>query len=881
LNKSKSLASLMVLMLLANLFLVLPPVGARTGPRSPADITVTNLQVPTGLLFKGDNITITATIKNLGTLNATKVSVQFEAWNNTLTKPIDLGTNNSLGHDNGGANLTSNIPVQVTVHWNTSQAGKGVAGGLVYSINVTAYNASDAGPNNNIMRTNVQFLDDAYLIVAKVTPSATSVAVGAQFSISYKVTNIGTKTENVLGDNLQLYLDKAAVPLEYQAIQGLAPQQSAQGMFIPNTSAYFPGNHTFRLQLQNAGRNATTGNIMFLAPNPYVSKLEWWPLNGKVGDKITVNATINNNGTSDAKDLAVHFYVDQPYLISAYDAQVNVTAGGTYISRFLWDTTGLAVGNHTVKASLRPVWSSDKLTSNITLKVGGVADLAVISLVLTPNSVDIGETVNITVSVKNKGTWPSLPSNVSFSYIKGLDSKNLALVPLKGLQPGVSTNVYYNWNTTGLEFWNYGLWVHVDPDSSVPDANRANNQGNKTLTLKAKSDLMVSALNMTVGGRAVSSVHRGEIAVINPAIGNNGTKPSAQTTVAIYLDSSSNPLVTMKLFSLIVGGHQVLPYIWDTSSVTIGNHTFKVVVDPINNNTELDKDNNVRSITVTVLAPVGEVDMVVLAVSRNPLSPYVGDHVVITAAIRNNGTAKAINATVLFSYIINASNIGFDDQVTASISPGETVTLNSTWTTGTLAPGNYVLNITIDPLNELHERNRSNNYRTMATSLQPKVWPGTPNLRISSVITDPQKPEEGKKVKVLVTIKNTGDRDATSVRVVLFVDGVELGSQTLTTPITKNGGSQVAYFNWTPKLGLHEVKAQVYIGTSAMPDDVSSKVIKASEPSATGGSYIPVLLIIIILIIIAIALVAMGRTGGAASDSVDEGQEDEGTGEEE
>jgi subtilase family serine protease len=337
----------------------------------------------------------------------------------------------------------------------------------------------------------------------------------------------------------------------------------------------------------------------------------------------------------------------------------------------------------------------------------------------------------------------------------------------------------------------------------------------------------------------------------------------------------------MKLFSLIVGGHQVLPYICDTSGVAIGNHTFKVVVDPINNNTEPDKDNNVRSITVTVLAPVGEVDMVVLAVSSNPLSPYVGDHVEITATIRNNGTAKAINVTVLFSYIINANNIGFDDQVTASISPGETVTLNSTWTTGTLAPGNYVLNITIDPLNELHERNRSNNYRTMATSLQPKVWPGTPNLRISSIITDPQKPEEGKKVKVLVTIKNTGDRDATSVRVVLFVDGVELGSQTLTTPITKNGGSQVAYFNWTPKLGLHEVKAQVYIGTSAMPDDVSSKVIKASEPSATGGSYVPVLLIIIILIIIAIALVAMGRTGGAASDSVDEGQEDEGTGEEE
>ena len=879
--KRTMLAITIALMLFAQLFPAAQTIGAVTGPRSVADITITNVQVPAPPLFKGANISITATVKNLGTQNATNITVHFEAWNNTLSAPIDIGNDTSLGHDHGGANLTSGSSAPLTAHWNTSKPGKGVTVGLIYSINVTAKNATDGNPANNIMRVNVTFLDEPYLIVAEATPTATSVEVGAPFNITYKVQNIGTKTQDALGDNLQLYMDKDAMPLESVAIQGLAPKKVAQGMFILDTEGYTPGNHSFRLQLLYAARNATVGNISFLAPNPFISKLEWWPLAGKVGDTITVNATISNNGTSGANGLAVQFYVDPPYALSDLTDVVDVPAGGQNVSRFVWDTTGHAPGNHTVKVSLKPAWPSENITGNITLEVGGMADLAVTSLTLTPTTGHIGETINISVAVKNKGTWPSVPTNVSITAIKGIESKELSLVPLKALQPGEPTSVYYLWDTTGLEPWTYNIWARVDPESEQPDQNPANNRGNFTIVLTAKPDLTVSGLNMTMDGKAVTSVHKGGIVTINVVVRNIGATVSNPTRVALFLDGTATAFASMKLLGLTAGGMQTMPFTWDTAAASVGNHSFRAVVDQDGNNTEMNETNNVLTMNVTVLAPKGAVDMVVVSVSVNPKSPFVGDHVEITATIKNNGTANAVNVTLLFSYIIQGGNIAIYSEVVHSVLAGDQATVNAVWTTGNLASGNYVLNITIDPLNQLHEAVRSNNFRTLPLTLQPNTPPGQPDLKVTGIVWDQSRPKDGKNLKITVSVRNAGTRDATNVKVVLSLDGMEVGTYTMPL-IRKGGGNASAYFNWTPTTGNHEVKVEAFVGTSALPDDVTTKFLKAYQSDeARFGSYLPLVLVIIMLLVIAIALLALTRKGGAGETPADEEEEDEEAGSEE
>jgi hypothetical protein len=106
------------------------------------------------------------------------------------------------------------------------------------------------------------------------------------------------------------------------------------------------------------------------------------------------------------------------------------------------------------------------------------------------------------------------------------------------------------------------------------------------------------------------------------------------------------------------------------------------------------------------------------------------------------------------------------------------------------------------------------------------------------------------------------------------VDDIEIGTQTIPS-LPKNGGTKTINFTWTPTKGLHEVAARAYIGTSAVPDDTSSKVVKASEGNgATFGSYLPLILLIILIAIIAVALLAIG---GKSKKKIhaDEGSEDE------
>jgi uncharacterized repeat protein (TIGR01451 family) len=874
-NMSRTIATLIAFVLLTNLFLMVPPTGATTGPRSLADITVTDLQVQAAPLFKGDNITITVTIKNLGTDPATKVSVHFEAWNDTLSAPIDLGNDTTIGHANGGTNLSFNQSVQVTIHWNTSKPGKTVTGGLVYSINATAQNATDGNGANDIKRANVQFLDEAYLVVSEALPSATAVAGGASFNISYKVKNIGTKSQDVLGDNLQLFIDQGALPVESHVIQGLAPNHISIGLFFPETSTLSPGNHSFKLALQNAGRNATINNVTILSPHPYISNLTWAPLGGKVGDTILVNATITNDGTADIKGLVVSFYVDAPYVIPLYQSVMTVTEGSQNISSFNWNTTGQDVGNHTVKASLKPTWPSENITINITLGIGGMADLAVMTVVLMPDTIDIGDTVNITVDVKNIGTWASTNSNVSLSYVQGIESHNLALVPLKALVPGESEFVTYKWNTTGLTFWNLAVLVRVDPEGTVNETILSNNKGSATLTVRAKPDLLVSALNMTLVDQKVTSVHKGEVVSINAILSNNGTKASDPSTLVFYLDDFTTPLATTDVLGLVVGGAQVMPYTWDTFGVSVGNHTIRGLLDPLNNNTELNETNNELSLKVTILPAKGYVDLAVLSVSIDPKAPYVGQYLSVQATIKNLGTATAVNVSVQFAYIVNGTNIAFDTELLASVAPNEAPNVTIRWATGTLASGNYVLNITIDPLNELQEKTRTNNFKSLAFTLTPKVpGPGKVVLHIDGLVLVPAKPVADKSVVVTVTVRNSGTRDGTDIKVVLVVDDIEIGTQTIPS-LPKNGGTKTLNFTWRPTRGLHEVAARVYIGTSAVPDDTSSKVVKASEGNkATFGSYLPLLILIILIAIIAVALLAMGGKSKKKLPA-DEGSEDE------
>jgi subtilase family serine protease len=753
--------------------------------------------------------------------------------------------------------------VQVVLFWNTSKVGSEVQAGLVYSINVTAFDPMDINSTNDTMRVHVQFLDDEYLLVSEVAPSSTDLMRGDTFNISYTVENIGSKDQDPLGDTLYLYIDNGTIGINSTAIQSLGSKESIDGLFDIDTSELSLGNHTFRLELINAQRGMETENITITYPNIYIGEVNLSAMNGTVGDIILVNATVHNNGTANATDVMVHFYVDAPYLFEAFNDTVNVSTDAQNTTTFEWNTTGLDAGNHTVKVSLGAAWDSENMSGNVTLVAGGVPDLAVTDLVVEPDVADIGQTVNISATIRNMGDWKSVATNVSFKSVKGLNSTNLGLVDIPELQPGQSIDVFHLWDTSGLEPWTYIVWVQADPEGHLVDEEvLKNNKAEANMTLVGETDLEVTSINMTKGQTEVYNISQGDKATLNIVITNIGTKKSEPTTADIFLDEAPTPLQTMKIFGLGVGGFYILQYAWDTSGVPVGNHTFKVVADAAGYNTEANEANNVADLNITVTKAPGTIDLAVLAVSTDPVGPTVGDRVIISADIKNEGTGDALNITLLFSYMAPGGGIEIDRQVIPVLGPGEDMTRTTDWSTGPLASGSYNLNVSLDPLNEVHDLDRTDNFKVLPVTLRSKDGPtGKPDLRIDNITVDKDKPKRDDKVTITVKISNIGEGNATDVRVVLLIDDLEIGTKNIPL-VVKEGGTEAVTFTWTAKGGMHLIKAEVYAGTSTQYDDVRSQVLSVEKVEKGGGDYMPILLVILVILIIAIVLIATGGRGG-------------------
>jgi hypothetical protein len=184
-------------------------------------------------------------------------------------------------------------------------------------------------------------------------------------------------------------------------------------------------------------------------------------------------------------------------------------------------------------------------------------------------------------------------------------------------------------------------------------------------------------------------------------------------------------------------------------------------------------------------------------------------------------------------------------------------------------------------LNEIRENNRDNNYKSLSIYLAPSgAAAGIPNLNIIDITLEPAKPKAGKMTSVKVSIQNNGDGDALAVKIVFYVDDLEDSIKTINT-VPKNGYIEMnTSFDWKAKSGMHELKFEVYVGTSAEKDDQLSKVVKVKGDGTQNAVEFdplnPIFLVILILVIIAIIMLATGGKGGKDEKGfVEEEHEDE------
>ena len=168
----------------------------------------------------------------------------------------------------------------------------------------------------------------------------------------------------------------------------------------------------------------------------------------KIGQEINVTVTVKNNGA-----------VDETFNVTLYydDAQIgkqivsNLDPGSNITLTFRWNTTGVSPGNSTIKAVASNVRGEIDTEDN-TLIDGAINvlmvyahDVAVTNVLPSATEVCIGQVLNVSVVVRNKGDIAE-----NFNVTLYCESNAIGTQIVADLEPGAEATLRFSWDTTDV-----------------------------------------------------------------------------------------------------------------------------------------------------------------------------------------------------------------------------------------------------------------------------------------------------------------------------------------------------------------------------------------------------------------------------------------------
>jgi hypothetical protein len=116
----------------------------------------------------------------------------------------------------------------------------------------------------------------------------------------------------------------------------------------------------------------------------------------------------------------------------------------------------------------------------------------------------------------------------------------------------------------------------------------------------------------------------------------------------------------------------------------------------------------------------------------------------------------------------------------------------------------------------------------------------------------------GDKVEIIVTMSNIGDANATDLALDVSVDGVSVGSSTVTG--LKAGGAERELYTWKAAKGTHTIVARV--GDRTWTREVTVGAASGAVTTGGIGDYVwPAAMIAVIVVLAAFGAMALGRKG--------------------
>jgi len=390
-----------------------------------------------------------------------------------------------------------------------------------------------------------------------------------------------------------------------------------------------------------AGKNITIWAEGF--PNVFIKSLTVDKSIITLGESIIINATIENNGTADAKNVDIKFYEDSILLgINS----MNVSRGDIEITQCKLIKPQL--GKHLILAEAA---NSKK---NITITVLGIPNVFVENITVNKLNITIGEALTIFALINNNGSANASQFAVIFN-----DGNNLIEIKYINISVYDKNSINCIWQTSNAT----SLGVH---------------------TLQVVAGLSMKKITVNVIGQPNIfikdffsdryNISTGETINLTVILENNGTADAINIKVEFY---DNTKFVAMKNLNVNRDNINITNIFWKTTNATtIGSHNLRIVIG------KMEKE--------LIILVNGIVDIHTKKIYVDKSNFTVGDNITITIIIENNGTSNATNILVKFydgTSLIEMRNI--------SISKNETKILIINWSTQKWKPGQHTIIVVI------------------------------------------------------------------------------------------------------------------------------------------------------------------------------------------
>jgi len=410
-------------------------------------------------------------------------------------------------------------------------------------------------------------------------------------------------------------------------------------------------------------------------------------------------------------------------------------------------------------------------TSPILITLTPPPDLQV-SSIITPNNTFSGLSINVTWSVKNFGSGPTISSywqdRVYLTTDQALNVSNAtnlgSFYHSGALQPDSSYSRTQSFTIPANVFGTYYIFVHTDFHNQVYEhATENNNIGRSdsiTVFLTPPPDLQVTyispvpnasnkesvSLTWTVqnlGGSATSTTFRDQILLAdNP----NDDLTNAIVLGTVYHSGVMNP-----------GDSQTKTHNYTIPAVT-GPYYFYIITDYTNNVFEhLNEDNNTSHSAAPVM--INNPDLIVTEVLV-PISDSTGQPITIGWTVKNEGSGDVINSSWQDRVMISYSEDYYPDSVLlldtynhyTNLSSGDSINLTINVPLPDFVTGPYYIFVYTDFNDNVFEGSGENNNITRSQAMIQII---RPDLIVSGV-SSPLSGNSGQLINLEWVVKNNG-----------------------------------------------------------------------------------------------------------------------------